>query len=139
VVNTGFYRLLFTYRSLSAEVPVGHPFQVHQRDYFYKSCAATLLEQKQDRYNLHDAEQYNSFGDLPLTIISGTSPIRIAGFKDLGAGSDYIELIRLLHQDLLKLSCKSKLVKAEKSGHMVPITEPELIVAEIKKLLPIQN
>jgi pimeloyl-ACP methyl ester carboxylesterase len=39
-------------------------------------------------------------------------------------------------QSLLKLSTNSELVVAEKSGHVVPYDEPEVVAEAVRKLLP---
>lgn len=40
-----------------------------------------------------------------------------------------------IQQDLAKLSSKGKLVIAEKSGHMIPWEQPEIIVEAVKQMV----
>ena len=74
-------------------------------------------------------------GDIPLTIITGTSKIRTENIQDPEVRAEYMNLVSMLHHDFLNLSSRSKLVEAKNSGHIVQASEPDLIVKEIKKLL----
>lgn len=66
-------------------------------------------------------------GEAPVTIISGTST------------SQFDDRMRRLLNEAHRLSAQSLLrghvVEADRSGHMVPITEPQLVVREIRALL----
>lgn len=65
--------------------------------------------------------------NIPLAIIS-------AGLHT-GKEQKYKQRICELQKDFLKKSSKSYQVIAERSGHNIPFSEPELIVATVKKIL----
>lgn len=132
---TGIYRAIFSFTPLSPDIPMHHPIHEQQTDFFYKSLNTTFYEAKNDRLNFQDAEKYDSFGDIPLSIISGVSPVRTANISDPELRKEYMELVRTLHDDLLKLSTHSHKVEARKSGHIVQATEPDLVVKEINLML----
>ncbi|GAA4523627.1 alpha/beta fold hydrolase [Amycolatopsis samaneae] len=66
--------------------------------------------------------------DVPVTVISGalTAP---------GMGRKVRDAANASHEFRATRSAKGKHVLARKSGHMVPVTEPGLIAAEIRALL----
>ena len=135
VVNTGIYRTLFSFVQLNPELSIDHPMHIHERNFFYKSYETLIKEAENDDRNFKDAEKYNSFGDIPLTDIVGTSDIRSAFFKDPNLKKEYRDLVYEIHADLLNLSTNSRSVKATKSGHVVQINDSDLITGEIRKLL----
>lgn len=139
MVNTGIYRTVFSFVSLSPEIPVSHRLHQLERDFFYRSCNKILEEAKNDRLNFKDATRYTSFGNIPLTVIMGDSPVRYAGFKDPEIREEFKKLVNEVQHDLLKLSKNSRLVKAENSGHIPQIHENNLLIAEIRKNLTHEN
>ncbi|ANI88138.1 hypothetical protein A9P82_01705 [Arachidicoccus ginsenosidimutans] len=134
LVQTGIYRILFSFIPLSPEIPVRHRLHRMEKNFFYRSCNKVLEELKNDRHNFKDAEEYNSFGNIPLTIITGTSEIRYAKIKNAGLKNELRQLTEKVQLDLLKLSSNSRLVKAENSGHILQINDAELFVSEIQSL-----
>ncbi|MVM33954.1 alpha/beta fold hydrolase [Spirosoma sp. HMF4905] len=134
LVNTGIYRILFTFVPLSNELPIDQWFNRNARDYFYRSVNTLFDEVANDDRNFADAEQYTSFGTIPLTVITGTSSIRTQGFPRK-EGQEYRQIVATLHRDLLNLSTNSRLVKASQSGHMIQAEQPDLVTAEIQALI----
>ena len=90
---------------------------------------------KNDRLNFKDAEKYPSFGDIPLTVIMGTSEVRYAGIKKSSIKDEFRQLVNEGQRELLKLSSDSRLMNAENSGHLLQINDKELLIKEINKLL----
>ncbi len=135
-VNTGLYRTLYTFVPLSPEIPMHHRLHKQERDFFYRSYKTVLRELEHDRQNFEDAERYTSFGDIPLRVIMGTADVRYAGIKNENVRNQYRELWHKAQHDLLTLSSKSRLLKAQNSGHMVQINDGPLLIEEIRKLLP---
>ena len=135
VVETGIYRLWFSFFPLSAEIPMDHQLNRMERDYFYRSYKTTLEELDNDRLNFKDAEPYDNFGNIPLTVIMGSSDIRYQGWKSLALINEHKKLVTDLQHDHLKLSSDSRLVEAKNSGHIVQIKDSKLIVSAIEKMM----
>ncbi|WP_152620295.1 alpha/beta fold hydrolase [Pedobacter lusitanus] len=135
MMETGIFRLLFTFIPFSAEIPVNHRFHRIFKDFFYKSYRTVFLEAANDTLNFQDAGKYTSFGHIPLTVITGISPVRYAHIKDAALQQEYQELAEELHSDLLGLSTNNRLVKATKSGHIIQVQESGLIAEEIRRIL----
>lgn len=139
VVNTAIYRTFFSFAPISLEIPLNHPLHKLEKDFFYKSYDKVLEELNNDKLNFKDAEQYTSFGNIPLTVIMGASDIRYARIKDIAIKNEYKYLVNEVQHDLLKLSTNSHLVEAENSGHLLQINDGTLLTTEIKKILAIRN
>ncbi|SJN23020.1 alpha/beta fold hydrolase [Sphingobacterium sp. JB170] len=135
VVNTGIYRAVFSFIPISREIPFAHPLHRQERDFFYRSYHKVLEELKNDSLNFKDAEKYPSFGDIPLTVIMGTSEVRYAGIKKSSIKDEFRLLVNEGQHELLKLSSNSQLVKAQNSGHLLQINDKELLIKEINKML----
>jgi len=73
-----------------------------------------------------EASEVNSFGDIPLIVITGTSPKRDAKFQ---------ELWMQMQKELLELSSASKHMLADKSEHYIQLEQPEIVVQAIKELV----
>ena len=75
-------------------------------------------------------------GDKPLIVISAGKAC-----EDKGTGytkeqmAKMIESIRPLQQDLVTKSNRGKCVIAEKSDHMIPRNQPEIIVDSVKEMV----
>jgi len=67
-------------------------------------------------------------GDLPIGVISGQRSTQVDR-------TVRTHLVRA-HHDTVAAHPGARLVPAMRSGHMVPITEPEIVVAEALRLLP---
>lgn len=72
-------------------------------------------------------------------MITGTSAIRTKGFKDESIKKVYQDLVAGLQADFLKLSTDSWLVRAEKSGHVIQASKPQVIVGQIRKVLAMKK
>jgi pimeloyl-ACP methyl ester carboxylesterase len=134
-VNWGIYRILFLFMRLSPELPVNHWLHRAEKDFFYKSYQKLLEEIDNDHLNFADAEKYTSFGDIPLTVIMGTSTIRYQNIKNGAVKNEFMLLVNEVQRDLLNLSTNSRLIKATRSGHIPQITDQALLESEIRKLL----
>jgi pimeloyl-ACP methyl ester carboxylesterase len=83
-----------------------------------------------------EAGNINSFGDIPLIVITGTGDQRMDEFTNKEIGAEFIKVWMELQKDLLSLSSNSEQMLAEKSGHYVQLDQPEIVVAAIRKLIP---
>lgn len=134
VVNTGIYRVVFSFIPMSREIPFTHPLHRQERDFFYRSYHKVLEELKNEKLNFKDAERY-SFGDIPLTVITGTSEVRYAGIKKPNIRDEFRQLVNEGQHELLALSSDSRLVRAENSGHVLQINDNALLIKEINIML----
>jgi len=139
VVNIGIYRTFFSFVPISPEIPLNHPLHKLEKDFFYKSYHKVLEELDNDKLNFKDAEQYSSFGNIPLTVIMGTSDIRYAKIKDAVVKNEYKALVNEVQHDLLKLSTNSRFVEAKNSGHIPQINDSALLITEIRRNLTMGN
>jgi len=82
-----------------------------------------------------EARSVDSFGDIPLTVISGTEPTRFdsspPGISSERLTSSFMDL----QEDLLNLSSRSKWILAENSYHYVQLDEPDIIVNAILEIV----
>lgn len=135
-METGAARVFFAFKPFMADLPVTHWMNRHVRDYFYRSYDTFLQEAMDDDQMFLESEKIQSFGNIPLTIITGAYP-KGAGF--LGSRkleNEYLSLHRALQTDLLQLSSASKQVIASNSGHYVPLQNPELVIDAVREHLP---
>lgn len=135
IVNTGIYRVLFSFIPLSPEIDVRHPIHQIEKRFFYRSYNKLLQEIDSGDVNFADGSRYTSFGALPLVIIMGTSDIRYKRIRKAAVRDEFRGLINLVQIDLLKLSTNSKLVEASNSGHVVQINDHDIIANEIRLLI----
>ena len=77
-----------------------------------------------------------SLGDLPVTVITHGIPIDLTSMGMTQEQSGKLENIWQTQQkQMLDLSTNSSLTIAEKSGHLIMIDEPELVIKEVKKMV----
>ncbi len=134
-VQTGVYRILFSFIPLSSEIPLRHPLHTLEKSFFYKTYRKLIEELALDEQNFQDVASYTSFGSIPLTVVMGTSEKRYTLIKNPVIGNELRLLVHDLQHALLSLSANSRLVKAEHSGHIVQINDVTLLTNEIRKRL----
>ena len=82
------------------------------------------------------AGEVQSFGTIPLVVISGSDPNRSDGFWEAEALRREMDSIwRELQLDLLTLSEDSWQINADRSGHYVQLEQPEVVVGAIRELV----
>jgi pimeloyl-ACP methyl ester carboxylesterase len=74
-------------------------------------------------------------GDLPLVVLMKGQAESIVGVSLSAEGQQQVWLE--LQQDLTQQSSKGQLIVAERSGHNIPYTQPELVVAAVEQVLQI--
>ena len=90
-------------------------------------------------------------GDRPVVVIRGNVPRDLRLFYEAavekGSGSEgerkmVLEMVEKLgekdewlQKEQLEMSTRARFVQTEKSGHNIQWTEPELVAAEIEKML----
>ena len=100
------------------------------------SVDAVLEEQAQIPALLDEARPVMSFGDIPLRVVTGTSPTRDQ--EDEPDAARRLQINRAwgaMQQDQLRLSTRSAQLLAPKSGHYVQLEQPEIVTAAIKQVL----
>ena len=103
--------------------------------YFPVSLPAMLEEYENVRALADEAARVNTFGDIPLIVITGTGDIRKEEYPSDSLARVSMGVWAEMQADLLKLSTRSKHVLAAKSGHFVMLTEPEVVIRAIQELV----
>jgi len=132
----GALRILHAIKPFTTAVPKEHWFNNHIKNYFYRILDGMLFEMKNEEKLMAEASQINSFGSIPLTVISAKYPNGVEEATDQNLEKEFLNLHSTLQKELLHLSSNSKQVFAEKSGHYITLQEPDLICNEIEKLAP---
>ena len=100
------------------------------------SIDATVEEIAQMPALLDEARHVTSFGNIPLRVVTGTSPIRDQQeVPDAALRKEMNRTWGALQRDQLRLSIRSAQLLAPKSGHYVQLEQPEIVTAAIKQLL----
>jgi pimeloyl-ACP methyl ester carboxylesterase len=75
-------------------------------------------------------------GDLPVTVIARGKPQDYASFGlDPSTGRQLEEIWQNGQQRMLSLSSNSTFVVAERSGHLIPMEQPEIVIEQVQDLL----
>lgn len=135
LVETGIVRTYFSFKPFIAELPTDHWMNQHIKDYFYRFYKTMLQEAKDDDLMFEQSEQITSFGEIPLTVITGAYPNGAGFLNNPAVEKEYLDLHSNNQLDLLKLSTNSKQLIAKNSGHYVPLQDPELVIEAIKVYL----
>ncbi|MEK5445680.1 alpha/beta fold hydrolase [Paenibacillus sp. FSL R7-0331] len=127
MMRTGLYKLI---GSRPGKVQPADVYADHKREDFTMQAAKTMLAEGrnflQDLKTLHDRPV--QLGTIPLTLISGTQLSRME--------KKTRPVLHAAHRKTAEAHPDSRLVEAPQSGHMIMYTEPQLIVDEIKRMLP---
>ena len=99
------------------------------------SIDAVMEEMAQIPALLNEARQVTSFGDIPLRVITGTSPTRNKEIVDGALRQEFDRTWSELQKDQLRLSTRSAQMLAPKSWHYVQLEQPEIVAAAVKQLL----
>lgn len=131
----GFLRTIMKDHAHFGYLATDHPKNEAYRATFFHSIPEIYEEMEATDQILAETKNITSFGDTPLTIITGSSEKRINDFADAEKGKVAYDFWMKLQKDLLSLSSNSQQVMASKSGHMVHHEEPEIIVKAIKEMI----
>lgn len=136
LMDTGLFRALYSIEPLVPDFPVDHWYNRHARDSFFKSYRATLELARHDEPMFAESAAISTFGNIPLAVITAAYPHGTGfGFGDGPLAQEYLSIHRRLQRDLLNLSSDSRQIVATRSGHYVPLQEPELIVGAVERYL----
>ncbi len=101
------------------------------------SCKAMLAESRGFGDEVTDTQPPASLGDLPLTVL--TQGIEPTGIAELRMSDEEARAQRKiwneLQLELTNLSSRGRHLVAERSGHMIHLQQPELVVQEIKSMV----
>ena len=99
------------------------------------ALATWLAELKTGEENCAEAlaMQINSFGNLPLVVISAGHGDPLASFSD-AENQRLWENMQIEQTELVALSSQGKQIIAEKSGHHVQLDQPELVIDAILEM-----
>ena len=97
----------------------------------HKSVAGSFDEAAAVVQLSEEARNINSFGDIPLVVISATSFTQNASPSE----SELVDLRSKMQEDLLLLSTDSKQILATQSTHYVQLEEPSVVIEAIERLV----
>jgi pimeloyl-ACP methyl ester carboxylesterase len=102
----------------------------------YKSADATLEEQDHMKSIKAEAAAINSFGSIPLCIITAGDKTRYNTFiKDQKLKSEMLQAWDKMQKDLLNLSTDSKQIIVPKSGHYINQDQPKIIEEAVNDMV----
>ena len=128
---TGIIRILGELNLL--DIPSENKDQMMNIEMRMKTFHA-LHDELRNMTQLENDIRGQSFGDLPITIITHGIPMDSTSIGMTKEQSDQLEGIWQKQQkQMLDLSTISSLTIAKKSGHSIMIDEPELLIMEVKK------
>ncbi|QNK63477.1 alpha/beta hydrolase [Pedobacter sp. PAMC26386] len=106
-----------------------------EMDLFKSEAMPAAMEELSAFNSIADSvAAFRNFGDIPLTVITGTNKSRIANF-DANTARAFMKIWMELQVDHLKLSTNSKQILAIKSGHYIQLEEPELVVKAVHEMI----
>ena len=93
-----------------------------------------------DKELVKDLREKGNFPDIPLTLITHSSDFAIEENMKFGNNTHEFavkieEMWQNLMMEYLHFSSKSRYVQANHSGHYIHLTEPELILREVDRML----
>jgi pimeloyl-ACP methyl ester carboxylesterase len=115
-------------RRLAAHLPEPAAAAMRAEDATVAATRALVAELERfgdDLRDLRDAPP--ALPDVPVTILSGLQPSRV----ERGQRSALVDA----HRASAAALAQGRHVEARRSGHHIPFTEPQLVVAEIRRLL----
>lgn len=102
----------------------------------YKSATAVLEEQDQMSAIKKEASKIQSFGDIPLYILTATDEKRYDSFiKDENLKREMINAWNKMQKDFLSLSADSKQILVPNSGHYINQDQPKVIENAINEMV----
>ncbi|WP_273567532.1 alpha/beta fold hydrolase [Maribacter halichondriae] len=103
---------------------------------FFPEKATSIAEEKNLKMEWSEKIKNNRFlGNLPIRIIYAGGEKVISGFPSRKQGELYNTIWEKLQQDMPTLSNDTELIEAKKSGHYIPLEQPDLVTKTILDLL----
>ncbi|WP_281233535.1 alpha/beta fold hydrolase [Flavobacterium gelatinilyticum] len=132
--ETGGIRMLYTLVPFTQSVPKEHIFNQNVKNNFYKIFDGLMQEMENDEKLMEEAEKINTFGSVPLVVITAQYPQGVENIPNKELEKEYLSVHNSMQKDLLNLSVNSTQFFASKSGHYVTLQEPELLYKAIDKI-----
>jgi pimeloyl-ACP methyl ester carboxylesterase len=102
----------------------------------HKSAYGILEEQDQMPFLLKEANKINSFGNIPLYVLSPTDSDRFDNLiSDEKLKNELINVSAKMQKDLLKLSTDSEQILVPNSSHYINEDQPEVIIETVKNMI----
>lgn len=135
-IHSGLLRAVFSVRGFVDSLPRSHWFNRQVRDSFFRSYEALLDEAANDDAMFDEAARLDSFGDVPLVVVSAAYPDGFTALRGQPAlEKEYLAFEAWAQADLLRLSSRSRQVLATKSDHYVQLHDAALLIGTIEALL----
>lgn len=100
----------------------------------HRSTRALLDEAEKLVAMSNSASSVNTFGDIPLIVISATGLSRNIPEDSSESVQEVLAMRETMQQDLLTLSRSSEHILAEESTHYVQLEQPEIVIDAIQRL-----
>jgi len=86
-----------------------------------------------------EAAEINTFGDIPLVVLTGTKPARRDYLKDTAVKQTVDGLWLEMQQELLLLSSNSRHLLVPQAGHVIQVDHPQAVIDAVLGLLNTQK
>jgi len=114
---------------------INDPINIRVKALRPKSIPAAVEEWLSFKSIANEAENIDTFGSTPFVIITGTSPDRYKYLQNKKLEEQFSNIWIDLQKDLLKLSNNSIQIFATKSGHVIQMEQPEIVIESINKMI----
>ena len=132
LVELGVFRIIHSNQPLIDTFSKDHFINRHYRDYFHKAYRRIIKESEQMPKLLRQSQEIESFGNLPLTVISASYPDGVSFFKSEQLEHEFLLLHTELQKQLLNLSTSSKQIVTN-LGHFIYLEKPKTVIEIIKE------
>ncbi|MCI5081619.1 MAG: alpha/beta hydrolase [Saprospiraceae bacterium] len=135
----GFMRTILANQPYFDQLDADHPLNQFHRDNFFRNLPGMFHELNTQKDIRAIAEASSDFGNIPLSIITGTAIHRVTAIEDEQLQKEAYQLWRDLQEEQLALSDESRLILAPESGHLIQVEQPEIVlntILEHLKFLP---
>ena len=138
-----FQQQLYMAKVKEAAVAQGYPIEMVAMNIAGKCTTkcfqAVYEEEKNSTTSLNQLKRSSpSFGNVPLTVLGASNNIMSEQFKtvfDEETSVLYGQMRNRHLTDMASRSTNSKLIIAEKSGHLIPLEQPEIIVDAVREMI----
>lgn len=128
--SIGIARIISTNHQYSNTL-FNEKFNIIARSFGYKSFPTVFEEYHCVEKLAAEADKINSFGNIPLYILTGTN--EKMNLENMPKKFFNTKLEQ--QKSLLKLSTNSKQIMAKNSGHFIQFDEPDLVIEAIRQLV----
>ncbi len=134
VNSIGIVRLFFTGEQYPNTLKTDS-INIINNSYLPASLPAVLEEKKNLEEMAKEAGRINTFGNIPLIVITGISENRRNEYPTKELGLKVEKIWMQMQKELLELSTNSEQMLANRSAHFVQLQQPEVVIEAIRKIL----